>query len=285
MRPEIETYLRENGARYTTKALRQQLIQAGHDAAEVDAALQETESARAPQFAETRSSRRRFWWSAVGLHLGALVLVTIWFVAQRYTYAPIAAPILGLVLLVGLGISGLIGRWLLGSSGLVVALILPLISVIGLSGLCLAAMSQTPVQIPATPGTMQLKIDPPIGFEASGTAECFLQEGAFTVRASDLGDLDTRYVGADVFSLGDPRAQTSATNSFRAVSVSISLLPRSGTAGETYYGSPGDIPLQLDSISDGRSGTLRFEGLTGQLIEHPESSLEPISGTLTWTCE
>ena len=37
MRPEIEAYLRDNGARYTTKALRTQLIHAGHDPAEIDA--------------------------------------------------------------------------------------------------------------------------------------------------------------------------------------------------------------------------------------------------------
>jgi hypothetical protein len=285
MRPEIGAYLRENGARYTTKALRQQLIHAGHDAAEVDAALQETDAARAPQFAETRTSRSRFWWSAVALHVGALVVVTVWLVTRRYTYAPIAAPILGLMLLVGLGISGLIGRRMLRSSGLAVALLVPLISVIGLSGLCLAAMGGTPARIPATPGTMELQIDPPLSFEASGTAECFLQAGGFTVYAADLGDLDTRYVGAQVFSLGDPNAQASPTDSFRAVSLSILVLPRSGTAGETYYGSPGDVPLELDAISDGRSGTIKFEGLAGQLLEDPQSSPEPISGTLSWTCE
>ena len=285
MRPEIEAYLRENGARYTTKALREQLIHAGHDAAEVDDALQQTEAARAPQFAETRTSRSRFWWSAVALHVGALVLVTAWFVTRHYTYAPIAAPILGLMLLAGLGISGLIGRSMLRRSGVAVALLLPLISVIGLSGLCLAAMGGGPIQIPATPGTMELQIDPPLSFEASGTAACSLQEGGFTVYAADLGDLDTRYVSAQVFSLGDPNAQASPTDSFRAVSLSISLLPRSGTAGETYYGSAGDVPLELDSISDGRSGTLKFQGLAGQLIEDPQSSPEPISGTLSWTCE
>jgi hypothetical protein len=289
MRPEIEAYLREHGGRYTTEALRRQLIHAGYDPNEIDVALRETEVARGPQLAETRTSRTRFWWSAVGLHLGALVLVTVWLVTRRYTYAPIAAPILGLMLLVGLGISGLIGRRLLRSSGLAVALVIPLISVIGLSGWCLAAMGGTPVQIPATPGTMQLQIDPPLSFEASGPAECFLQKGGFSVHAADLGDLDTRYVSAQVFSLGDPNAQASPTDSFRAVSLSISLFPRSGIAGETYYGSPGDVPLELDAISDGRSGTLKFEGLAGQLIEDPQSSPgvspEPISGTLSWTCE
>jgi hypothetical protein len=285
MRREIEAYLREHGSRYTTEALRRQLIHAGYDPSEIDVALRETEVARGPQLAETRTSRSRFWWTAVGLHVGALVLVTVWFVSRHYTYAPIAAPILGLMLLVGLGISGLIGRRMLRSSRLAVALVVPLISVVGLSGWCLAVMGSGPIQIPATPGTMELQIDPPLAFEASGTAECFLQGGSFTVHAADLGDLDTRYVSAQVFSLGDPNAQASPAQSFRAVNLSISVLPRSGIAGETYYGSAGDVPLELDAISDGRSGTLSFEGLAGQLVEDPEASPEPISGTLSWTCE
>ena len=49
MRPEIEAYLREHGSRYTTEALRSQLIAVGHDPAEVDAALRETEAIRIGQ--------------------------------------------------------------------------------------------------------------------------------------------------------------------------------------------------------------------------------------------
>ena len=288
MRPEIEAYLREHGGRYTTESLRRQLIHAGYDPTEIDVALVETEATRVPQLAETRTSRSRFWWSAVGLHIAALLVVTAWVVTRNYLYAPIAAIILALMLLVGLGISGLIGRALLPRSGLMTALVVPLISVVGMSGVCLAAISGSQIQVPPRPGTMDIHIDPPLGFEASGTAECFLQEGGFTVHAADLGNLDTRYVSAQVFSLGDPNAQASPPDSFRAVSLTISLLPRSGVAGETYYGSPGDVPLELDAISDGHSGMLSFEGLAGQLIDDTQSSPgmspEPISGTLSWTC-
>jgi hypothetical protein len=49
MRPEIEAYLREHGAKYTTDALRRQLIDAGHDPAEVDAALREAEATGTPK--------------------------------------------------------------------------------------------------------------------------------------------------------------------------------------------------------------------------------------------
>jgi len=48
MRSEIEAYIREHGSTYTTDALRNQLIAAGHDPSVVDAALREAEAAAPP---------------------------------------------------------------------------------------------------------------------------------------------------------------------------------------------------------------------------------------------
>ena len=138
MRPEIDAYLRTNGARYTTKALRAQLIHAGYEAGEVDAALQETEAARAPQFAETRALRSRFWWTAVTLNVAGLVVATIWaFQGPNEIYAGGVPVVLGFFLLIGLGISGLIGRALLGR-GMGVALLVPFIFTVLLTGTCMA---------------------------------------------------------------------------------------------------------------------------------------------------
>lgn len=138
MRPEIEAYLRNNGAKYTTKALRAQLITAGYDAAEVDAALQETEASRAPRFAETRALRSRFWWAAIALNVAGLVVATIWaFQGPNAIYAGFVPIALGFFLLISLGISGLIGRALLGR-GLMVALLVPLIFTLLLTGVCMA---------------------------------------------------------------------------------------------------------------------------------------------------
>ena len=139
MRPEIEAYLGNNGAKYTTKALRQQLLRAGYDAAEVDAALQETEAARAPQFAQTRALSSRFWLWVWGLNIAGVVVATIWaFQGPSATYAAAAVPVvLGFFLLIGLGISGLIGRGMLGR-GMAVALLVPVIFTLILTGACMA---------------------------------------------------------------------------------------------------------------------------------------------------
>lgn len=138
MRPEIEAYLRSNGAQYTTKALRQQLIHAGYEASEVDAALQETEAARAPQFKETSALRSRFWWAAIALNVAGLVVATIWaFQGPSAMYAGAVPIVLGFFLLIGLGISGLIGRSMLGR-GMGMALLVPLIFTVVLTGACMA---------------------------------------------------------------------------------------------------------------------------------------------------
>ncbi|HEV8252678.1 MAG TPA: hypothetical protein VGQ66_04780 [Candidatus Limnocylindria bacterium] len=138
MRPEIDAYLRTNGAKYTTKALRAQLIHAGYEAGEVDSALQETEAARAPQFAETRALRSRFWLAVWGLNIAGLVLATIWaFQGPSRIYAGAVPIVLGFFLLIGLAISGFIGRSML-ARGMGVALIVPVVFTLILTGACMA---------------------------------------------------------------------------------------------------------------------------------------------------
>ena len=141
MRPEIEAYLQKNGAKYTTKSLRLQFQHAGYDAAEVDAALQETEAARAERLAETKVLRTRFWTSAMVLNVVTLALVIAWTgIRGNGGLVPLVAVILGLFLLIGLGISGLIGRAFL-ERGMAIALIAPIIFAVVLGGFCAAAMS------------------------------------------------------------------------------------------------------------------------------------------------
>jgi hypothetical protein len=141
MRPEIEAYLQKNGAKYTTKALRQQLVHTRYDAAEVDTALKETEAARALQFGETRLLRTRFWTSVFLLNLVTLALVVAWVVIRgNGSFAFAVVVVLGIFLLIGLGISGLIGRAFL-DRGMGIALIAPTIFAVVLGGICAATMS------------------------------------------------------------------------------------------------------------------------------------------------
>jgi hypothetical protein len=139
MKPEIEAYLREHGATYTSDALRKQLIAAGHDATEVDEALRLTEAARTAQASQTQGLRGRFWLWATGLHVAALAVATVWILlgSTSESYVGPVIIVLGIALLIGLGISGLIGRALI-HQGMGVAVVVPLISALLLGGSCMA---------------------------------------------------------------------------------------------------------------------------------------------------
>ena len=141
MKPEIETYLREYGDKYTTAALRSQLIEAGHTPEEVDAALSEWSSARAGP-ADSQELRGRFWRWAWGLHVAAWALLAIWlFTLPEQELRGVGGAVIVLVFLaitlpIGLGISGRIGRSMVNRTGLAVALIVPAVSAILLAGAC-----------------------------------------------------------------------------------------------------------------------------------------------------
>lgn len=156
MRPEIDAYLLAHGARYTTKALRAQLISAGHEPAEVDAALAETQEARKPQLAETQALRSRFWALAFLINFLVLVVATV-LVAQSSTFAGAAFLVLGSAMLLALIVTGNIGRALLHSRGLLVALLVPTVGALLLGGWCVAGMgggSVAPSPSPSGQGGM-----------------------------------------------------------------------------------------------------------------------------------
>lgn len=145
MKPEIETYLREYGDKYTPQALRAQLIEAGHAPNEVDAGLREWTAAQARP-AQGPDQRGRFWRWAWGLHFAAWAVVALWVFLlagpnlNQYGGAVIGLVVLAIMLLIGLGISGLIGRFMVNRTGLGVALIVPAASAILLAGACLGIL-------------------------------------------------------------------------------------------------------------------------------------------------
>ena len=139
MRPEIRQYLEEHGREYTPEATRRALVEAGHDPAEVDAALSEwrDELGRPPTDARTR---RSFEMWAAGIHAAVFVLLVLAFTVGGVmgAYGIIAVSIVLVVLFIGWLISAVIGRRLLPGSGLGVALIAPVVSALLIGGTCLA---------------------------------------------------------------------------------------------------------------------------------------------------
>ncbi|HET7082572.1 MAG TPA: hypothetical protein VFJ00_02530 [Candidatus Limnocylindria bacterium] len=273
MRPEIETYLQTNGSRYTTKALRQQLIHAGYDPAEVDAALQETEAARAPQFAETTGTRRRFWLWVWGMNIAGLIVATIWaFQGRSATYAGAVPIVLGFFMLIGLAISGLIGRSML-ARGTGVALIAPVIFTLILTGSCMA-MFGLPSGLSTRSGTMELTIDPPLTFSGSGTVDCEIYSDYVILYANDLGSIGDRVVAVVIGTGAVDAPQGGAL-------LGIDIVNQSSGEGSSY----GQREFPMDGAANGVSGRVTFKGFVKQLSEPgPIADPDSISGTVSWTC-
>jgi hypothetical protein len=302
LRPEIKRYLDEYGARYTPAALRAALLEVGHDPAEVDAALQEWQSEHAGG-AVGEDDRRTFRRWTIWLHLGALVAV---FLALTFLNraqpsgvgnAGFVAGFLGVLLLVGWYVSSLIGRALLPRTGIAVALIVPVISALGLGGSCLAIMGGLPIGQPAQPaqpattGTMLLVIQPPLSFKGSGPATCQGKPGVtgLSVFAENLGTLNGAVVSVSIDAFqggGDPNASPVPSGATETVILSVTLFAAKGDAAPQGYLSTPDTRLQVDIAADRLSGNVAFEALGPAVTGDPSAPAgrQPISGSVSWTC-
>ena len=273
MRPEIDAYLRENGAKYTTKALRQQLLRAGYEEAEIDAALQETAAARAPQFAATKAARSRFWLLVWGMNIAGLVVATIWaFQSASAAYAGAVPIVLGFFLLIGLAISGLIGANMLGR-GVAVALIAPVVFTLLLTGTCMA-MFGPPSGLSSRSGTVELTIDAPLAFSGSGTADCEVYPTFVNVFANDVGPIGDRVVNLTIGTGQVDAPQGQAL-------LGIDIVNQSTGEGSSYA----QAAFPMNGTANGVSGTVTFEGLRKLASESPIVDPDLISGTVSWTCE
>jgi hypothetical protein len=293
--PSIAEYIRANRDNYTREAIRDQLLAAGHDREAIDAGWRavEAEATGAPQGPPaSRVVRRRFWRWAFGLHAAVLVVIGI----LSLVIGSFAAGswglliILAVALLIGLGISGLVGRGVVHGSGLTVALVLPAISALLIGGSCLALGGSYLLRAPPRTGVMEIHIDPPLRFDGSGVAYCQDSGGTsgFLVWTEELGTLDGKVVNVsfDASTGGVDQGQGA-----EAMNLSINLNPHTDNerpVAYSAYSPDSSTRVELDASPDGRSGTLRFEGLEPALLDRPPgeaSGLEPISGTVTWTCK
>jgi len=285
MNPKIEDFLRENGAEYTTKALRGQLLKAGYEATEIDVALQETEAARAPQLAKTRALRSQFW--VIAWVVNFVVLVAVTALVGSNTYAGAVFIVLGIVMLIGLGISGIIGGALLPGRGLLFAVAVPVVVALLLGGTCFAMMqpgSGSGME-PSTryPGTLELRIDAPLAFTGSGAATCETLTDVFSVTASDLGSMGDLPVNVSINGMGSPLVQ--ASDGERKAVANISFVDKAAGFAYAFGNESLEDGLQMEP-TEGGSGAITFHGL-GQFVTgaSPLEGQDAISGTITWTCD
>jgi len=288
MNPAIKRYLEEHAATYTPEALREGLLDAGYDPAEVDAALSGWDAQRVAS-GRSADDRRRFGTWAILLHLGVLVAVFVLIVALKGTSsvgtALLGCAVLSLFLLIGWAISSLIGRTLVPATGVGVALLAPAITAVVLGGSCFALLSSA-IGTPPRDGTVDLEILAPRAFEGSGSASCYVDGGSAGVQVNSepLGTLDGKAVSVYLSWYGDD-----PNNPAPASSTSISVLLDATAEGQVpeSFGVIVSTSLDVDAAPDALTGTLRFEGLASEPLEGPgeQPTPEEISGSVSWNCE
>ena len=283
--PRIADFIREHRGEYTREALIQQLLDAGYARGAIDATWAALDTPDPDSTAEGGFWGRWFL-ILIGINVAVLLLVGL------ATGAIFAAERIGLlgILAVALAIGGLIAWGLVAATGpgrmgrttaTVIGVTIPLVIALILGGTCYALIGA--LGPPPRTGTFVLEVEAPSVLGGSGVATCYLDQvgGGFSV----FGQREaTPYVtvSIDTFPIDGGQVSGEVTN------VSISVEPTGATErGETYSNYTGRAELQSEVQRGGLEGTVTFTGLPSDLsgpeVEGPDS--EPISGSVSWSCE
>ena len=309
MDPRIADYIARHHGTYTREAIRQQLIEAGHDPADIDATWA---ALFTPDPDEEAVAGEGFWprffLFLIGLNVAVFLLVALstgMFVnlaAGGGFLAGIFAVALGIGALIAWGIVAAVGPAKLGrTTALVIGGLIPLVFALLIGGSCYALASAIgPPPPPPHEGVMEVEIEAPMRFSGSGAAYCQIQPdgSGFSIYPQEvgLGTIDGRELHASVDSFsnvvgpggGPAPAPAASGESDRSVNVYVSLFSRSESdPPREWFVSP-DTQLEIDADPDGLSGTVTFEGLEAGVFEEPvptDVESEAMSGTISWSCD
>jgi hypothetical protein len=289
MDPRIGDFISKNRKRYTREAITQQLIEAGHDPADVHAtwaALDTPDPDEAGMAGEGFWSR--FFLFLVGLNVAVFLLVALTtgmftnFTGGGGALAGVFAVALGIGALISWGIVAAVGPDKMGrTTATIIGAVIPLVFALLIGGSCFAlAGAIGPPPLPALSGEMELQVGPPLEFEGAGEAFCqpYPDGPWFNVRAERLGTIDGKTVSASVDRY---EAQINET----ITTVYITLVPSSENEPYFEWSEGPDSRIELSAGADANGGTVTFEDLSPMQMDPAIAPAEPMSGTITWTCD
>ena len=303
MDPRIADFIRDNRQRYTREVIRQQLIEAGHDPAEVDATWAALD-APDPDATAGEGFWGRFGLFVVGLNAAVFLLVFLSTgLANSFELAVILAVALSIGALIAWALVAATGPAQMGrTTAMVVGGAIPLVFALLIGGSCYALVGAFgPPPPPANEGVMELEMEGAVTFAGSGAAFCQVQpDGAgFSIypQEGSLGQIEGRPVHASVDSFsnavrpegGPTPAPAPGGEAGRNVNVYVSLPQRNESDPPRDWFTSPDTQLEIDAAPDGLSGTVTFEALEFMTFDAPDApgvvDEDSISGTITWTCE
>ena len=286
MDQRIADYIRKHRAKYTRDAIRQQLLDAGHAPADVDAtwaALAE----RDPDETAGQGFWGRFTLILVGINVAVFLLVGLLTgllgnLTQGGVILVVLAIALGITALIAWGIVAVTRPTQMGrTTALSIGIAIPLVMALLVGGACYAMIGA--IGPPPRQGTLQIDVEAPANISGPITATCYVgQGGGFSISGQSEGS-PSLYVSIDTFS---PRTGQTTEE---VANVSISMIPVSGDdPGQTYSNMNGTAELESEVTGEGIAGSVTFTDLPSDVggPEGPEGpATDPISGTITWSCE
>ncbi len=289
MDPRIADYITANRKKYTRQAIRQQLIDAGHDPAEVDRTWAALEAPDADAVIGERFWGR-FALMVIAVNVGVFLLVGLLSGMLAYAFAGTGATVLPIILAVALGLGALLAWGIVAMTGpakmsptaaLVVGIAIPLVFALLIGGACYAMVGA--IGPPPRQGTMELDVEAPGNISGTGTVTCYVGQagGGFSV----FGQRDTTpYVSVSIDTF--PREGGEPTNQVTNMSIMVEPIGEPDP-GATYSNANGTAQLDAQITGEGVAGSVTFTDLpsdrSGPEFEGPDE--DPISGTVSWSCE
>ena len=286
MDPRIADFIAKNQGKYTREAIRQQLIEAGHEPAAIDAtwAILDT-----PDPDEAGLAGEGFWPRffifLIGLNVAVFLIValTTFMFEQPIGLAGILAVALAIGALIAWGIVAAVGPAKLGrTTALVVGGAIPIVFALLIGGSCFALVSAIgPPPPPPVSGQIELAITEPFTLEGSGSGTCQPTRNSigFSVYGDNIGRIDDTplYISVDAY---EDQPGHLVTN------VSISALAGGVPDPLDWFSTP-ESSVQAEVAADGLSGTVTFTDLQAGTVDAAPPSgagADAISGTISWSC-
>ena len=291
--PRIADFINANRSRLTREAITQQLLEAGYAREAIDATWTVLDTPDADDEVG-HSFWGRFWIYLIGINVAAFLLVGL--VTRMIPNAVFLAVILGIALAIGafitLGVISLIHPERLGrGAALAIGAVVPLLFAFLIAGACYALVgSMGPLPPPALSGTLTLEIDPPLALEASGSVSCQQPpEGQTYYNIYTQSPMSSSRGPISVYINAFPERE--GGQPVPMVGITIGNPEQLEGFVDYQAGSSPSAGIEVEPGSTPTFGSLTFEGfLPTEMVDEQGQPIDrfdadPISGTMSWTCE